>query len=81
MRGSVGRALNGSAIECRVLWNQWPEFGRRQAETVLSLSLSLAPGHSQAMHGTFKRAHLDLKPANILFQRWPAQRPKHAFRV
>ena len=27
MRGSMGRALNTSAVACRVLWNQLPELG------------------------------------------------------
>ena len=26
MRGPWSRALNSSAVECRVLWNQLPEF-------------------------------------------------------
>ena len=26
MRGSMGRAKNNSAVECRVLWNQLSEF-------------------------------------------------------
>ena len=52
MRGPLVRALNNSAVECRVLWNQLPELGENHLPGADALE---GIAHSRTNTGTFMK--------------------------